>query len=706
MAAASHQDPGLLADRVARFVPPGVNPATLPRSFALTEPLRARGPVPADWTSVPQFQRTSDDFVATVPIDADTSLYGTGEVAGPLLRNGFVTEVWAKQPFRIEDDGTAVPQYDERSKSLYQAHPWVLAVRADGSAFGVLADTTYRLGIDLRDGIRLTCAEPFPVIVIEGGSPQEVVQHLAALIGRIELPPHWALGYHQCRFSYYPGARVRELAREFRKRAIPCDVIWIDIHYMDEYKVFTFDPERFPDPGGTNDYLRELGFKSVWILDPAVKAEMGYSVYDEGVAEGHFLRDAEGGEHHESTWPGDAAFPDYTRPETRAWWTGLTRGFLEQGMDGVWVDLNEPSPILPLGAELPDELEHRGGGDIAPGDHAQYHNVYGLLMAKTTDEAMRASRPDRRPFVLSRSNYLGGQRYAATWTGDNVSSWKHLHWSVPMVLNLGLSGQPFSGPDIGGFVGTPSPELFAHWMGLGALLPFYRAHNALEGDQEPWSFGRAAESVSRVALTRRYRLLPYLYTAFHEAAATGLPVARPLFFAAPADLSIRNEDHAFLLGGDVMVQPRLTEDGEHDFRMPAGDWRPFTLAGEDADAERAHPILRLRDGAIMPVGAGAQTTAEAFAGPLTLIVSLDATGWASGRLYEDAGEGFGYRDGDYLLTTYEAAQDDGVVEVRIAREEGQRPRPVRELHVELLTQTGVLRASGTDRETITVLMDQ
>jgi len=669
---------------VARFVPPGVDPSTLPRSFALTEPLPARAGVPEDRITVPRFERASDHFAATISIDLDTSLYGTGEVAGPLLRNGFVTEVWAKQPFRIENDGTVIPHYDERSKSLYQAHPWVLALRGDGSAFGVLADTTYRLGIDLRDGIRLTCAEPFPVIVFEGASPQEVVQQLAALTGRIELPPRWALGYHQCRFSYYPDARVRELAREFRNRAIPCDVIWIDIHYMNEYKVFTFDPERFPDPDSTNDYLHELGFKSVWILDPAVKVEMGYGVYDEGVSEGHFLRDADGYEHHENTWPGDAAFPDYTRPETRAWWTGLTRRFLERGMDGVWVDLNEPSPILPLGAELPDGLEHRGGDDVAPGRHAQYHNVYGLLMAEATDEAMRASRPERRPFVLSRSNYLGGQRYAATWTGDNASTWQHLHWSVPMVLNLGLSGQPFSGPDIGGFAGTPSPELFARWMGLGAFLPFCRTHNSLEGDQEPWSFGAAAEKLSRVALQRRYRLLPYLYTVFHEAATKGLPVARPLFFADPADLSLRAEDRAFLLGGDVLVQPQLLEDEDYDFPMPTGEWRPFTLAGTDPVSEIAHPILRLREGAIIPVGPGGQTTEEAFGGALTLLVSLDARGRAFGRHYEDEGEGFGYRDGDYLLTTYEAVLNDGVVEVSIARAEGNRPRSERAVHVEIL----------------------
>ena len=453
---------------------------------------------------------------------------------------------------------------------------------------------------------------------------------------------------------------------------------------MDSYKVFTFDPDGFPDPRGTNDYLHELGFRSVWILDPAIKAEAGYAVYEEGVAEGHFVIDAKGREHRAWTWPGDAAFPDYTRPETRAWWERLTREFLEEGMDGVWVDLNEPSPILPHGAELPEDLVHRGGGDIAPGAHAQYHNVYGLLMSKATRDAMREARPDRRPFVLTRSSYLGGQRYAATWTGDNVSSWEHLYWSVPMILNMGLSGQPYCGPDVGGFAGTPSPELFARWMGLGALLPFYRTHNALHGDQEPWSFGEAAERASRLALERRYRLLPYLYTLFHEASVRGLPVARPVFFADPADPSLREEDHAFLLGADVLVQPALLEDAVHDFAVPRGRWRPFTLAGEEPGADPAQPRLFLREGAILPAGAGGRTTEEAFDGPLRLLVSLDADGRARGRLYEDAGEGFGYRDGDYLLTTFEAVETEAGVSVRMIHEEGRRPRPDRELRVEVL----------------------
>jgi alpha-glucosidase len=326
-------------------------------------------------------------------------------------------------------------------------------------------------------------------------------------------------------------------------------------------------------------------------------------------------------------------------------------------------------------------------------------------MSKATHDAMRIANPDRRPFVLSRSSYLGGQRYAATWTGDNVSSWEHLHWSVPMVLNLGLSGQPFCGPDIGGFAGTPSPELFAHWIGVGAFLPFCRTHNSLKGDQEPWSFGPAVEEIARAALARRYRLLPYLYTAFREAATRGLPVVRPLFFADPTDVALRSEDRSFLLGRDLLVQPQWESATSRDCAIPEGRWRTLPLIAGEPDSERAHPRLRLRDGAILPVGQGGQMVAEAFSGPLTLFVSLDSAGRARGQLYEDAGEGFGYLDGDYLLTTYEARRIGTKVEVSVVRQEGRRPRTARALDVVLLTDEEERRAQGTDGQVVQIAFD-
>jgi alpha-glucosidase len=698
------QAQGLIGDEIARFSPPDVACDTLPMSMALVEPRFAQGKIPGDWPTQPTFSTEGEAHRATIAIEEGTSLYGTGEIAGPLLRNGAVTETWAEQPYRSPPPSGLLPfEYDDQFANLYQAHPWVLAVRADGSSFGVLADTTYRARIDLTDRIEFSAQMPFAVIVIEGESPQEVLTKLSELTGTIELPPLWALGYQQARWSYIPDTRVREIADEFRARSIPCDVLWVDIDYMDGFRIFTFDDATFPDPVGLNDYLHEHGFRSVWILDPGVKAEPGYFVYDEGLEGDHFIRRPDGELFVAGSWPGDSVWPDYTSPETRQWWQSYIPAFLDNGIDGLWIDLNEPSIVAPLGNSFPDDLLHRGGGDLPPGTHARYHNAYGLLMSQASHEAMKLARPDRRPFLLSRSSYIGGHRYAAMWTGDNSATWDHLYWSVTMTLNMGLSGQPFAGPDIGGFFRAPSPSLYAHWIGVGAFFPFSRTHTIQSSrDQEPWSFGAEVEAIARTAIERRYRMLPYLYTLFYEASLHGLPVWRPVFFADPADPLLRAEDHAFLLGANVLVEPILSEGDPHQHQTPAGIWREFTLVGEDPSESPELPMLKIRGGAIIPLGRVVQSTTEALLEPLTLLVSLDAEGEAQGVLYEDAGEGYGYQSGDYLLTTYAAQHVDDTVEVRIASEEGDRERPQRTIQVIVVTDDGSFEGSGPETSTITV----
>lgn len=661
--------------------------------------------VPVDWLTRPVLSFDGDNYRAAIPIDDGTTLYGTGEIAGPLERSGFVTDTWGEQPYREDPpEGLNPQEYDDATPRLFQAHPWVLGVRADGSSFGALADTTYRTEIDLRNGIEFTAEAPFPVIIIEGDSPQAVLTKLGELTGTVELPPLWALGYQQARWSYFPDTRVKEIADEFRARAIPCDVIWIDIDYMDEFRVFTFHPERFPDPPGLNDYLHSIGFKSVWILDPGVQQKEGFFVYDEGLEGDHFLRRPDGKLFTARSWPpGNSVWPDYTNPDTRAWWQTYIPDFLDNGVDGIWIDFNEPSIVFPLGTPTPEDLLHVGGADLPPGTHARYHNGYGMLMSQATHEGMKLARPDKRPFLLSRSNYIGGQRYAAMWTGDNSASWDHLYWSVTMTLNMGLSGQPFAGPDIGGFFKTPTPELYAHWIGVGAFFPFSRTHTIqLSPPQEPWSFGPEVEAISKAAIERRYRMLPYIYTLFRESSLNGLPVWRPVFFADPADATLRTEDHAFLLGADVLVVPVLTESDPHEFNLPSGIWREFRLVGEDPSATPSLPVLKLRGGAILPVGRIVQNTTEALLEPLTLIVSLDASGRAEGILYEDDGEGYAYVDGDYLLTTYVAEQTGDTVVVSVAREEGDRQRPVRTVNVTVVTNDGAFDGSGSETTGITV----
>ena len=593
----------------------------------------------------PAFATIQGRHSVTIDIAEGTDLYGTGEVPGALRRNGSRTVAWNTDAYAWGLD----------SLSLYQSHPWVLAVRADGSSFGVIADTPERCLIDLRQGIRFEAAGPaFPVIIIEGESPQEVVRGLSTLTGTMPLPPRWALGYHQCRYSYTPDDRVRDIAHGFRDRDIPCDVIWFDIDYMDGFRCFTANLYDFPDLRGLNAELADMGFHSVAIIDPGIKQEPGYHVYDSGQKIDAWVKTAAGGPYVGNVWPGQCVFPDFTRGEVRTWWGNLYGPFLDLGWGGIWNDMNEPAVFNVPGKTMPLDNVHRADAELGgPGRHSRYHNVYGMLMARGTYEGCLRARPDTRPFVLTRANHLGGQRFAATWTGDNVASWLHLDMSISTVLNLGLSGQPLSGPDIGGFAGKGDGEMFARWMGIGALLPFSRGHTGKGNiDKEPWAFGEDVERTCRLALQRRYRLLPYLYTLMEEASRTGLPLVRPLFFSDPADPRLRDVDDAFLLGEDLLVVCRTSPDGPWPEIYPGflaenGWWRVSLVAGDGQDPHL--PRLYVRDGAAIPLGPVVQHSGQASAEKNQWLVNPDPAGRAVGSLYEDAGDGFGYRSGECRL---------------------------------------------------------
>jgi len=654
----------------------------------------------------PEFAMADGRQVVTLQVPAGTSLYGTGEVSGPLLRNGRTVTLW----------NSDVYGYDAKTPALYQSHPWVLGVRADGTAFGLIFDSTYRQTIalpPLSGGVvRVQADGPeFPVVAIERETPAAVVQALAELTGRMPLPPKWALGFQQSRWGYSPDDRAREIAREFRARRIPCDVVWLDIDYMDDFRIFTFDSRRFPDPKRLNDDLHALNFHTVWMIDPGLKSDERApstpptpvattpdtpdqaaaravvrsrfaAMREEGQRRHFYVQRADGTDYEGEVWPGQCYFPDFTRADVRAWWGGLYADYLAQGIDGVWNDMNEPAVFNVPTKTMPEDNLHRADAELGgPGPHARYHNVYGMQMIRATRAGIAAARPDRRPFVLSRANFLGGQRYGATWTGDNTANWEQLGWSIPMALNLGLSGQPFTGPDIGGFAedgpaGATAAERgthFARWMGVGALLPFSRAHtNKGNGDKEPWAFGPEVERTCRTAIERRYRLMPYLYTLFREASVTGMPVVRPVFFADPRDLALRAEDRAFLLGGDLLVSCQVTPGRHREARHPAG-WAKCRLpgeVGEDPDL----PELYLRSGAAVPVGPVMQYVDERPLEKVTLLVCLDAQGEARGTLYEDAGDGYGYERGVYRLTTFQVSQRAGRVSLATSYE-GNWPEP-------------------------------
>ncbi|MBL8999741.1 MAG: DUF5110 domain-containing protein [Phycisphaerae bacterium] len=723
-----------IGDRIARFHASSETREAAHPSYALLgEPKSA--PLTAAFSVTPVFGTSDGKQAARIAFAPGTSLYGTGEAAGPLLRNGHRIVCW----------NTDAYGYGAGAESLYQSHPWVLAVRPDGTAYGVLADTTYRCVVDTaytnpNEILFIADGPAFPIIIIDRPTPQAVLTALADLTGRMPLPPKWALGYHQCRYSYFPESRVRDLAKQFRDRDIPCDVIWFDIDYMEAFRVFTFDRGHFPDPKKLNEDLHAQGYRTVWMIDPGMKsrpdpgpadrkpddlakdgpkaAEMRQlelskyaAIMQSGDEADVWVKRADGKVYEGEVWPGWCHFPDYTSPHVRAWWADLYKDFMAQGIDGVWNDMNEPAVFNVKSKTMPEDNRHRGDpsligpsgkpqGDKAADDHARYHNVYGMQMIRGTREGIVAANPQKRPFVLSRANYIGGQRYGATWTGDNSANWYHLETSIPMTLNVGLSGQPFIGPDIGGFAGNGDGDLFARWMGFGALLPFARGHTGKENiDKEPWSFGPKHEATCKEAIARRYRLMPYLYTVFREASETGLPVARPVFFADPADPALRSEDDAFLIGGDVLVKAQVMPDGSRVPVLPKGAWRTFASGDHDL------PELLLRPGAILPIGPDIEFVDEKPLNPLTLIVNLDPQGSATGTLYEDAGDGYGYQKGEYLLTTYTASRNpSGGVTVKVTKAEGSMPRPARDCTVKVIGENGaVWIGTGKDGEPITAL---
>lgn len=646
-------------DSIAVFIPANYDASNHQPSPVFVKELGFQGGIPANWRLKPVFSQRDGKQIATIHVGEGVDLYGTGEVTGPLKRNGRKISLWnIDTPAYGVDGGT----------HLYQSHPWVMGLRSDGSAFGIIADNTWRQTISTDQDVVFESMGPaFRVVVIERPDVAQLMRALADLTGHMPLPPLWSLGYHQCRHTYYPDGRVMEVADLLRKHQIPSDVIWMDIDYMDGYRIFTFDPDGFPNPRRLNDYLHQQHFKSVYMIDPGVKAEKGYFVDDQGRAGDYFVKTADGKLFEGNVWPGACHFPDFTRPEVRSWWSTLYRDFMATGVDGVWNDMNEPAIFGQPEQTMPLDNRHEGGDGIAAGSHLRFHNVYGMNMVRASRQGLLLANPQKRPFILSRSNFLGGQRYAATWTGDNLSHPDHMKLSVPMTLTLGLSGQPFNGPDIGGFCENSNGELVAQWTALGVYFPFVRNHNT-KGTvaQEPWAFTPEVLDACRTAINRRYRLMPYIYTLFREASETGMPVMRPLFMADPTDLSLRSEDRAFLLGGDLLVRPQWADRTA----MPKTAWQPLTL---EAATDSFQCELRQRPGSVIPLANLAQSTTDLRTDSLTLLVCIDGEGKAVGQLYEDEGDGFSYREGCYRQTSIEATLRKKQLTVRMRQVGGKMP---------------------------------
>jgi len=617
----------------------------------------------------PEFR--GDEVRHRVRLAPGERLHGLGERAAGLNLRGGRYRMWNLGPGGVYGPGAdpiyiCVPAYVSRGRpggspgylSFYaNTHPGEFDL---GRTSPDLAEHHFKGG-----GLRYYLAL---------GPVRRALERYAELTGRPALPPLWAFGYHQCRWSYYPDSRVRRLAEDFARHRVPVDAIHLDIHYMDGYRVFTVDRRRFPDLGRLARDLADQGVRLVTIIDPGVKVDPDYFLYRDGLEKGVFATLPDGRPALAPVWPGTCAFPDFTTPEVRRWWGDQYRRLLEQGVAGFWHDMNEPSIFTAAGeATLPSATRH------ALGDHRATHNLYGYFMNQAAFEGLRRAAPERRPFIVSRSGWAGSQRWAWCWTGDVNSEWTCLELTLTTLLGLGLSGQPFSGSDVGGFHGVPSAELYLRWLQMSAFVPFFRSHTVVNTpDQEPWSHSEPYLGAAREFIRLRYTLLPYIYTLAWEASERGWPPVRPLFWledeapeggalerravgaaareraSAPARShageGLYDREDVFLCGEALLVAPVLEEGRrEREVPVPAGPWYDYwtdrVLEGpglETLEAPLERIPLLVRGGAVLPAEDPAPSTARRTFERLYLHVYPPAPG--GGRrslLYLDEGDGFG-----------------------------------------------------------------
>ncbi|MFJ5842178.1 glycoside hydrolase family 31 protein [Streptomyces shenzhenensis] len=577
-------------------------------------------------------------------VAADARFFGLGgRATGPRLRDG-TYRLWNTDPGRAFSPG---------DDPLYITMPVQLVV-ADAATHLVFHDSSWDGTVTLREGeegagsghdrtgrceLRMD-GGPLRCWVMVG-TPARVLHVWASLTGAPALPPAWALGHHHARWGFGSEQEVRRIVAGYGERGLPLDAVHLDIDHYDEHQVFTVGHERFPKLPALAEELRRQGIRLVSIVDPGVKAAAGNAVFDGGTAVDAFVRAPSGQVVRGVSWPGESVYPDFTHARVRKWWGELYEERLAQGFAGFWHDMDEPTSFSAFGeSTLPRSARHflEGRG----GDHREAHNVYALCMADAAHEGLRELSPQERPFLFSRSGWAGMQRYGGTWSGDVATGWPGLRASLSLVLGLGLCGVPYSGPDVGGFDGSPSPELFLRWFQLGAYLPLFRTHASLRaGRREPWEFGAEVLEHARVALLERRRLLPYFVTLAHLARRTGAPYVRPLWWGAPEDRALRDCEDAFLLGDSLLVAPVLDPGADRRaVQVPRGRW--YDTATErvyegpaqvlvDAPLSRI-PVLA-RAGGIVPVR-GAD-------GGLELEVWAPARGRTGGGLVvPDAGDGW------------------------------------------------------------------
>lgn len=590
-------------------------------------------------------------------VQSGEHFFGLGDKPTDLNLRGKRFELWGKDTYG----------FMKNADPLYKNIPFFLGLHHK-IGYGVLFDNSFRTFFDFgfeRKNVYSYWAHggEMNYYFIYGPELMDVVETYTNMTGKPELPPLWSLGYHQCKWSYYPEKVVKNIAAEFRKRSIPCDALYLDIDYMDGFRCFTWNKDYFPDPKGLTNELSKDGYKLVVIIDPGIKIDKNYWVYQEAIEKDYFCKRQDGPLMRGSVWPGKCNFPDFTNPEVREWWSGLFKGLIETGVRGVWNDMNEPA-VFEI-ETFPNDVRHNYDGD--PCSHRKAHNVFGMQMAKATyDGIKRFLAPNYRPFNITRSAYSGIQKYSSVWTGDNVASWEHLWLANVMCQRLAVSGISFCGSDIGGFIETPSGEMYIRWLQLGIFHAFCRTHSSGDhGDQEPWSFGEEYAELAKKTIELRYRLLPYLYTTFWQYSKFGTPFLRPLTFLDQSDTETYFRQDEFGVGDNLLVIPvtQAEADGRWLY-LPSGVWYYFwdderfhgnMEVWAEADLNRV-PIF-VRAGSVIPMYPVMQYVGEIELKELILHAYYYTKSHTS-VVYEDSGDGYGYEQGQYNVRTFNTSGSD------------------------------------------------
>ena len=617
------------------------------------------------------YLQLNDSFIITRRIGAHDSIYGLGQKACRFDRRGRNFVLWNTDILstgvlprnRLYETDLTMTGRSTTFDPYYTSIPFFYHCRADARAAkmaGFFIDNGYKANFEFteREVYRYQFSGgQYTEYVFAGPAMSDVLAGYTSITGRMAAPPIWALGHHQCRFHDYTEEGIGAIGREYRDRAIPCDVLWLDIGFMDGFRVFTWDKKKFPDVPGMLEKLEAAKLRLVTIVDPGVKYDPGYALFEEGRSRNLFCKTESGQLFIGQVWPGRTVFPDFFKAEARAWWADLNARHVTCGIAGIWNDMNEPA----TGEVEPFAMRFDRDGENY--SHERYHNQYALLMAMATQEGLRQAAPNLRPFVLSRAGFAGIQRYAAQWLGDNCSDWDHIEMSIPMSMGMGVSGQPFVGADIPGFAITPSAELAARWMQYGALTPFCRCHNeAGQPDQYPWSFGPGVEKRSRAALALRYCLLPYIYSAFMRASETGDPIQRPLVYDFQHDRHARETDDAYLFGEALLVAPvfKPGQTARHVY-LPHGTWVDWHTGERHAGGEfitAAAPLDKIplfaRGGRVIPTYESAPlSTMGHYPEVIELhLIVPDEEGEFHSHLHEDDGATNAFREGAFIRTTF------------------------------------------------------